>query len=101
MTAEAQISTILEINQGADEHGIGAEDGGILGLHRQLLSLKLKVQKMTSTFFRSYCGLSCTLPAITCINRRQPFKASVYFPTASEPERFSPVESRGEAEAGS
>lgn len=50
MTAEAQISTILEMNQGADEHGIGAEDGGILGLHRQLLSLKLKVK---STHVRS------------------------------------------------
>ncbi len=43
MTAEAQIATILEMNQGVDEHGMGVEDGGILGLHRQLLSLKLKV----------------------------------------------------------
>ena len=46
MTAEAQIATILEMNQVADEHSIGAEDGGILGLHRQLLSLKLKVHTL-------------------------------------------------------
>ena len=44
--AEAQMQTILDINRGLDEQGMGVEDNSILNLHRQLLSLKLKVTNL-------------------------------------------------------
>lgn len=52
--AEAQIQTILEMNRSMEAQGAGSEDSGILTLHRQLLSLKLKVS-------HRHLYLQCTL----------------------------------------